>query len=356
MKFKAGLIGCGRIGSLLSEDKLREKPCTHAEAYYKNTNIELVAGSDTDTERLKLFSDKWEVKDTYTDYMKMLAEKKLDIVSVATPVNTHMEIIEECAKSKVKVILCEKPLASSLEDAKKACWVCKQNGSLLVVNHSRRFSGDYLKVRDLLASGIIGKLKSVICNISASPPKAEESYEKTGGGILMHDGTHLVDTLRFLLEEEDPEEIIGFIKPASNGAMVEENIQCVLKYKEGCKVFLDCSDRDYFHFEIDIQGDKGRITIGNGIHRYYVKGSSANYENFNSLIEKPFPGYDDTPFFKTIANNIVKFLKTGEIPESSGELACSTLKQVMAIYKSACEGKALSYPVDVITHPFKEIF
>jgi predicted dehydrogenase len=356
LKFKAGLIGCGRIGSLLSEDKLREKPCTHAEAYYKSQGVELVCGADNDPERLKLFSDKWEVKDTYTDYKEMLSEKKLDIVSVATPVSTHAEIIEECAKAKVKVILCEKPLASNPEDAKKAYELCKKSGSLLIVNHSRRFSGDYLKVRDLLSSGIIGKLKTVLCNISAASPEPGESFEKDGGGILMHDGTHLVDTLRFLLDEENPEEIFAFLKPASNDARVEENIQCVLRYKEGYNVFIDCSNRDYFHFEIDLQGDKGRITIGNAIHRYYVKGSSTHYENFNSLIEKPFPDYDKTPFFKTIVGNIVKYLKTGEIPESSGEQAYNTLMQVMSIYKSAAEKKVVRYPAEITEHPLKVVF
>ncbi len=356
VKFKAGLIGCGRIGSMLSEDKLREKPCTHAESYIKNPNIELIAGTDTDEERLKLFSSKWNVKKIYFDFKKMLDENKFDVVSIATPLETRLEIIEELVKHKVKIILCEKPIASNLKDAEKIVSLCKNAGSLLVVNHSRRFSPDYIKVRDLLNSGIIGKIKTILCNISTSPPNEDDDYRKSGGGILLHDGTHLIDTLRFLLNETDPINIQAQIKFPNNGAKVEQNVQCFMNYSDQINVFLDCSDRDYFHFEIDLQGDKGRITIGNGIHRYYIKAESSYYENFNSLKEKKFPEYKDTPFFSVLTESIVRYLKTGEIPESSGTHALNSFRQIMAIYKAGVTGKTIEYPAKMNSHPFDKIF
>ncbi len=356
MKFKAGLIGCGRIGSMLSEDKLRIKPCTHAESYVKNSNIELIAGADIDEERLKLFSSRWNVKKAYLDYKEMLEENKFDIVSVATPLETRLEIIEELAKYKIKVVLCEKPIASNLEDAEKIVELCKKSGTLLVVNHSRRFSPDYIKVRDLLNSGIIGKIKTIICNISASIPDENDDFRESGGGILLHDGTHLVDTLRFLLNEIDPLSIKAQIKFPNNGAKVEQNVQCFMNYPNEVTVFLDCSDRDYFHFEIDLQGDKGRITIGNGIHRYYIKAESSYYENFNSLKDKQFPDFDSKPFFSVLMESIVRYLKTGEIPESSGVHALNAFKQIMAIYKAGVLGEVLEYPIEIESHPFKKIF
>jgi predicted dehydrogenase len=128
-----------------------------------------------------------------------------------------------------------------------------------------------------------------------------------------------------------------------------------MNYNEGYTVFLDCSDRDYFHFEIDIQGDKGRITIGNGIQRYYVKAESPYYENFNSLLEKPFPIYEKKPFFEILIESLVKYLKTGEIPESTGETALGSLKHIMAIYKSAVNNKKITYPIKITNHPFDKI-
>ncbi len=353
MRFNAGVIGCGRIGSLLSEDKLREKPCTHAESLSKNQNVQLIAGADTEKDRLKFFSKKWNVKKVYTDYRQMLEENKFDIISIATSANTHVKIIEDCIKHKTRVILCEKPLSIDIKEAEKAVVMCKSAGILLVVNHSRRFSGDYLKVRDLLRSGIIGELKTIHANVSAGAPKPEDHYDNIGGGILLHDGTHLIDTLRFLLGEKEPDNIYAQLKFANNGAKVEQNLQALLHYSEGFNVFIDCSDRDYFHFEIDIHGDKGRILIGNGIHHYFIKTESPYYEGFNSLTEKPFPFYDKTPFFEVLVDSLVKNLKTGEIPESCGDQALLTLKLVMAIYKSAIDNEKIAYPANIIGNPFE---
>lgn len=356
MKYNAGVIGCGRIGSLLSEDKLREKPCTHAESLFKNNNIQLIAGADLDLEKLNYFSNKWGVKKVYTDYKLMLEENKFDIISIATPPSTHLEIVEKCVEHKVKIILCEKPISTNIKDAEKIVSLCKLKDTLLIINHSRRFSIPYIKVRDLLKSDALGKLKTICCNISTGAPKIEEDYKKNGGGILIHDGIHVVDTVKFLLGDIEPSDIYAQIKFAENGAKVEQNLQCIMNYQDGLCVFIDCSDRDYFHFEIDIQGDKGRITIGNGIQKYYIKAESPYYENFNSLIEKPFPEYNKVPFFEVLIDSIVKYLKTGEIPESTGDIALSSFKQVMAIYKSAVLNKRITYPVKISHHPFDKVF
>jgi len=356
LKYKAALIGCGRIGSLLSEDKLREKPCTHAEAYYKNPNIELIAGCDKNKDRLKEFSKKWKVNKIYTDYNELLNAEKYDIISVAVGVEANLEVIEACINADTKIILCEKPLALDIKEAERIVKLARSEGVLLIVNHSRRFFSDFVKVRDLIRSGVIGRLKTVFCVLAKSGPSPNDNYLTSGGGMLFHDGTHLVDTLRFLLDEKDPLDINAQFKKPSTNIKVEQNIQCMMNYSDDLHIFFDCSDRDYFHFELDLQGDKGRIIIGNGVHRYFIKTESPYYEGFNSLIEKSFPDYSLTPFFVNITESMVKFLKTGELPESTGEQALNTLKVIMAIYKSAATGKKLSYPVKISGHPFEKVF
>lgn len=356
MIFKAGLIGCGRIGSSLSEDRLREKPCTHAESYVENPSVQLVAGCDLDSETLSVFASKWNVKNLYEDYNEMLEKEKLDIVSIATDINTHIDIIEACVNAKVKVIFCEKPLTSDIKEGERIVNLCKKNNTLLIINHTRRFSGDYIKVRDLLRSSVIGKIKSIYCTLSTRGPEAEETYEQNGGGALLHDGTHLIDTLRFLMDDTNPSEILTQLNMPSNGAKVEQNLLSILTYQDNIKVIVDSSDRDYFHFEIDIHGDKGRILIGNGIHHYFIKSESQYYENFNSLIEKQFPDYSNVPAFSNAIESIVKFLKTGEIPESTGLQALETLKVIMAIYKSGVNNKKIAYPIKITSNPLEKLF
>ena len=94
-KYKVGLIGCGRVGSLLEDDPLREKPATHAAAFHRHPKTEIVAGCDIDGSRLKQFGAKWGIPDSslYADYREMLRREKLDIVSVASWTETHYDIV-----------------------------------------------------------------------------------------------------------------------------------------------------------------------------------------------------------------------------------------------------------------------
>ena len=75
--YKIGLIGCGRIGTLLEEDKLRGKPCTHAGGFNAISSTKIVAGCDIDSSRLKKFGTRWNVDRLYKDYKKMLLQEKL---------------------------------------------------------------------------------------------------------------------------------------------------------------------------------------------------------------------------------------------------------------------------------------
>ena len=99
--YKIGLIGCGRIGTLLEEDKLRGKPCTHAGGFNALSNAKLVAGCDIDSFRLKKFGTRWGVDHLYEDYQEMLHQEKLDVVCIATWTNLHAQMVTTMAISLI---------------------------------------------------------------------------------------------------------------------------------------------------------------------------------------------------------------------------------------------------------------
>jgi predicted dehydrogenase len=70
--YRAAVIGCGRTASLLEDDPLRAKPCTHMGHYRKSRRIRVVAGSDINAERRTVFKRRWRVGKTYEDYREML--------------------------------------------------------------------------------------------------------------------------------------------------------------------------------------------------------------------------------------------------------------------------------------------
>ena len=97
-KFKTGIVGCGRIGSILEEDPLRGKPCTHAGGFSALPAIHLSAGCDIDPERLKEFGKRWHVTGLYSDYREMLEKEntylKDRIIQLENLLDRQTEIAE----------------------------------------------------------------------------------------------------------------------------------------------------------------------------------------------------------------------------------------------------------------------
>lgn len=124
--YKVGIIGLGRIACKL--------PDNHMNAYRDCPETRITTLCDIDKARL----DQWGAIVPYTDYMKMVQNEKLDIVSVCTPPETHCEIVCNIAPY-VKAIYCEKPIALTLEDADKMIDICHKYEVILQVNHQRRF-------------------------------------------------------------------------------------------------------------------------------------------------------------------------------------------------------------------------
>ncbi|HEY3109747.1 MAG TPA: Gfo/Idh/MocA family oxidoreductase, partial [Chloroflexota bacterium] len=167
--YRAGVIGCGAIGSSI-EDDLREasfrigRPYGHAPAYRALPRTALVAGADLDAGRRRAFAERWDLpaERVYADYREMLEREELDVVSVATPTPLHAEMALAAVEAGVRAIFLEKPIASSLADADRVVAACARAGVPLAINHTRRGDLAYRRARQLIDEGAIGRLHSLI--------------------------------------------------------------------------------------------------------------------------------------------------------------------------------------------------
>ena len=100
--YNVGVIGCGRISSLLEQETHRGTPNTHAGCYNHCDRTRIVAATDRDDERRQSFGGKWDVPGLYTDWREMLDTEKLDIVSVCTYPIPHRDIVVAAAQSGSK--------------------------------------------------------------------------------------------------------------------------------------------------------------------------------------------------------------------------------------------------------------
>lgn len=358
--YNCAVIGCGRIGSILEQDKLRPHPCTHSGAYYNHPQTRLITGCDINKERLSLFGKEWNIcsKNLYTDYRKLLKRNDIDIVSIATDTETHFKIISEALKNKnIKIVLLEKPVVATVNEAKKLKNLINKTGKKIVVNHERRFNWRYILVKNYIDKKKYGSLKTITGNVITNGIKKDwhSDWKKSGGGTLLHDGTHLIDIILYF---------VGAIKylsgsvefPNDSEYCVETSATAMIKFVNGVIGFVEASsNREYFNFELDLQFQKGRIKIGNGILSFWKKKISSRYEGFYDLVKDDVKFNQGKNFFIEVVDDIVKAIETKNYDSKSTIIdGLNAYNTIMAIYHSGInKNKKIIFPFKPASHPFE---
>jgi predicted dehydrogenase len=118
-KIRCAIAGLGRIGSELESDSKREKPATHAGVIHRHPETFIAAGCDPDSSKREHFRAQWGVNALYESLDDLLEQEKIDIVHIATPPETHLDLVRSAVQHGTQVIILEKPVASSLEEAEQ---------------------------------------------------------------------------------------------------------------------------------------------------------------------------------------------------------------------------------------------
>lgn len=324
--YRAALIGCGRIGSEFDDDPKRKEVSSHAGAYSATPRTRLVAVSDISAEKLEKCRKKWGVPSAYPDYREMLAKEKPDIVSICTWSPSHLEIVQEAAKHGAKAIFCEKPMADTLESARKIIGICKKGGIILAVNHKRRFDLFHQNVRRMVTGGKLGKMQ-------------QATFYYVAG--IANSGTHMLDLLRFYLG--DAEWVQGDFSAAPSGKPDDPNIDAQIRFRNGATAMLQsCDVKGYYMFDMELFGTKGRVSItksGFG-GEYYSAGESDVYSGYSELFPKSFPFDKDTPreYLKQAVSHIVDCIDAKKEPACGGEDGLAALELICALHESAKNG------------------
>jgi predicted dehydrogenase len=371
MPYKIALIGCGRVGVWLEDDPLRVKPASHLGGIKKiidnqevKKGLELVAICDINNERLLRCRDRWKpyIKgdNLYPDYKELICKEKPDIIIIATWTSSHRDIAVYAAQNGIKGIVLEKPAAGTLTQAREIVNMCKHNNIKLVVNHERRWGPLYRKTKEIVENKTLGQLKLIYGNVlSRSAPRGawQDVLKEVGGGPLLHDGTHLIDMVRYFIGDIDT--VNGYVNREDPAVGVETTATALLGTKNGVTVFIEAGGmRDYFNFEMDLQFERGRIKVGNGIQEYFVCENSRRYTGFKDLVPASFPELPaDTDPFTGAISEVIKAMEEDSEPQSSGIDGFKAMEVIFAIYYSAyLTGKTLHLPVKPGGHPLEKMF
>ena len=202
------LIGCGRIAT------------NHITAAINN-KLEIVGICDIMPEKMDFILEKHNLQyDTaikkYTDYKQLIAENKIELVSIATESGIHAEIALYCIDHGINVII-EKPIAMSMEDAEKIINCSQKKKVKVSACHQNRFNLAIQKTRSAIEEGRFGKLSHGSINVRWNRNK--EYYKQASwrgtwtqdGGALMNQCIHGIDLLRWMMGDEI-EEVYGVIR------------------------------------------------------------------------------------------------------------------------------------------------
>lgn len=160
---RVAIIGCGLIGTdwdrTVSADML---PLTHAGAFAQHPHARVVALCDRDAERVRNAANYWEIPHAYTDLRQLFAEHNINVAVIATPSDARWTVIEPALTAGVKLLVIEKPLASSLEEAHHLVAAMDAAGARSVVNYSRNWDPSIRELRDRIAAGEMGKIQRIV--------------------------------------------------------------------------------------------------------------------------------------------------------------------------------------------------
>ena len=328
---RAGVIGLGRIGSTFDEEIDRGGvfflPYGHSPSYVKSEHTQLVAGADVHAGQRQAYAERWQLdsRHIYADYRAMLEAENLDIVSVCTSARPRAAIVQACARAGVKAIWAEKPMALSLAEADAMIDTCQAAGAILAVNCSRRWHPLFHQARRLIAQGELGEILQVT------------GYGQCG---LSQNGSHLIDTLRFLADG-DVEWAFGELVPAADaaaGADLQGN--GYLAFRNGVRGFLRGMPCGAAQWDFEVIGTQGRIrssSHGQDFEYYKLIAGGLRGGGLPAKVPYPWPAYMPS-MGESIIDDLVQCIADGQRPRCAGQDGRAALEVALALHESHRQG------------------
>ena len=244
-----GVLGCSGIGKSRTIPGLLA--CENAELY-------AIAGRNE--EKLKAYAEPFAPKKLYTDYQALLDDENVDAVYLPLPNGVHMEWVKKAAAAG-KHILCEKPMALTEEQVREMFAAAKEHGVLLEEAYAYRHAQLVQKVKDIVDSGAIGRIRYLESKHSTfDTNRSGIRYQKGNGGGAVYDVTCYNVSLASYLFGKDPEDMsvyCGFDK--ETGVDVSDAV--MLRYEEGVTAMLYAGLDAYRRGCYSILGETGRIDV-----------------------------------------------------------------------------------------------
>lgn len=312
----------------------------HLPASYESENSEIVSISSRNPDRAKAAAEKHGIERWYGTYEEQLADPDVDAIVNSLPNGMHCEWTIKAAEAG-KHILCEKPLAVSVEECQRMIDAANANNVVLVEAFTHRWNPHLRRARQMIADGEIGNVQTIdaaLCFNIAEPEGNVRFSEELAGGALWDAGCYAVYATRFVMSAE-PVKVTGVSHDAGNWG-IDTAFKGIMEFDNGALGSISTNMHQPFKCDIQISGDKGRLVIpgmfeDSGpiiIHR----GDGRNGRD-EQVIAEPAP-YRFVAQFDEFSECVL----TGKAPAFPAEDGLRNVAVLEGLYASAASGKTVT--------------
>lgn len=328
------VVGCGDLGS------------QHANAWSLRDDAQVVAVCDLDSERASLLGEKYGAA-TYDDWREAIAHEGADVVSVCTPVCFHAPVTIAATELK-RHVLCEKPIALTLEDADAMIEAANRNGVKLATSYQLRGMGRYVTLKRLIGEGKLGSpLFLRFTDIREVRPKLAMHRKSMNGGPIHDMSGHFFDLARWLTGAE-PTQIMASGHVFGRGKARLESIddygldaaEILVRLENGHTLSININwgmpeSMPPYGWNDVICGPEAMARVDIAEDRLILHDATGEY-----VISCP-----ENPVGPSVRiNDLIDAIQSGSIPEVDGRAGRAALHSTLAAIESAASGNPVGMP------------
>ncbi|WP_010677010.1 Gfo/Idh/MocA family protein [Bacillus timonensis] len=299
----------------------------YAHALKDLEGVEIVGIADTDQTRGQNAAERYQTK-YFREYEELL-QQDLDAVIITSENSKHREHVVAAAKAG-KHILCEKPIATNVEDAKEMIEVCRQNDVILQTAFPVRFNTAITRAKQIVENGELGQIFAIKgTNRGTNPGGWFIDKEQSGGGAVIDHTVHVVDIMRWFMESEVREVYAEIDNTITSGPIDDCGILSI-EFENDVFTTLDCSwSRNETYptwgdVTLEIVGSEGTLKVD----------AFAQKTDLYSQDEVSWNYWGDNMDFELV-KDFLNSVSTGKAPSITGFDGLKALEVALAAYESS---------------------